>query len=380
MMPRVVSVSAACLVASAVCGCTESQRSDATQLANPCEMPVARGSAVRVTGAAIGRVREIYELSARLGATRVGIVTDDALYHGTLGGDSVAVEHMVAAFGEADGQIRRIDALTSSGDGSVTVFDFATRRITHWGPSGVFDQSVTLPFYALEDAYAGGAGAIVAVSAHSGDKPYAPTIGELRSLDSLGFADSILASFPSLVVQLTGWPRGRKYLRRPLEHQPIIRWSWVHGWVIASTDSLNIHFGTAHQQRVIAGKGVRAPIDRAARDSSIEAYVRTTGASRDPERAEKTRAFARENLFQGRTRLQLIDDIIVLFDGSFAVRRMHLCRDRHGWNVVDSLGRPGGGFTVPLAYRAVMPVNDGMLFAAERGDSLKLMVVRVSLD
>jgi hypothetical protein len=88
--------------------------------------------------------------------------------------------------------------------------------------------------------------------------------------------------------------------------------------------------------------------------------------------------FASDSLFRHRTHLQLVDDVVPLLDGRLAVRRMHLCGDRRGWNVIDSMGRSAGVFTVPLSYRAVMPARDGILFAVPRGESLVLTLVPVA--
>lgn len=372
-MNKFVAVAMWWLIAT-VCACRDNRATVAGTLADPCETPIQQGSPVRFAGAVIdGRVREVRELSVQPGRARVGVIADSGLYSGTLSGDSIAIDRRVAQWGRAQGQVVSVDALTEGQDGSVVVFDRQLQRITRWGPSGAFDRLLTLRLSALADDYVAGGGSIVAVTSRTGNRAYAPTVGELHSLDSSGYVDSLLATFPSQVVHLTSGPKGSKFLRRPLEHQPIVRWSPIHGWVIASTDSLDIHFGPERQQHVIAGVGVRAPIDSAARDSSIEAFVRNTGVTGRGQ--AQARSFADRTFFRHRTHLQLIDDIVPLLDGGFAMRRMGLCRDRHGWNVIDSLGRPAGDFAVPLTYSAVMPSQGGLLFAVPRGDSLGLVLV-----
>lgn len=99
--------------------------------------------------------------------------------------------------------------------------------------------------------------------------------------------------------------------------------------------------------------------------------------SKGTARAE-AKSFASENFFRDRTRLQLIDDVLPLLDGRLALRRMRLCRDRQGWNVIDSVGQPAGVFTVPLEYRAVMPAKEGILFVKSRGNSLGFVLIPIA--
>ncbi len=374
----IIGVATFVLLPLVLCGCCDSGAALPSLLADPCEAPSINGTQVRLTGVALrGSIGDAFELSTQAD-TRVGIVADGAIYAATLSGDSITIGRRIAQLGPAEGQLLSVDALTEGQDGSVVAFDRQMHRISRWKPSGAFDRSVTLQLTALADGYVAGGGTVIAVTSQKGDIPYASTTGELRSLDSLGYTDSLLATFPGQVLRLRNDRAGSKFLSRPLERQPIVRWSHLHGWVIASTDSLNIYLGQSGQRRVIAGTGARAPIDPVTRDSSIDEFVRNTGAKGIARAEAKT--FATENFFRGRTRLQLIDDIVPLLDGRLAVRRMGLCRDRHGWNMIDSIGRPAGVFTVPLNYRSVMHAKVGVLFAARREESLGLVLVPVAPD
>lgn len=345
-------------------------------LPDPCGAQVTQGSAIRVVSTRpVGRVRQVLELSTESAHPRVGLVTDSGLYVGAIEGDSVFPVVHLATLGRGDRQVLMIESISEGGDRSVVAFDRGMQRVVRWDSAGVFLNSVPVRHAAMVDDYVAGGGTVVAVTSRNGHRAYAPTTGELRTLDQLGYPADLLSTFPSLVVRLTASPTGSKYLRRPLERQPMVRWSSVHGWVIASTDSLNVHFGFAGNKRVIAGGGTRAPIDSVARDSSIDAFVRTTGVT--GQARDQARGFATETFFRDRTELQLTDNVIPLLNGSFAIRRMRLCTGVSGWNVIDSLGRARNVFTVPLRYQPVTAMRDGVLFSVVDGNSMGLALLHL---
>lgn len=371
-------MSAGLIFSTQVTGCASdvSQAEGHQTLPDPCAASLSQGSPVQLgRDVSAGRVRDVRELSTQSGRILLAMVADSGLFTGRPDGDSIVLLRRVAGWGAGEGEIISAEAVTEDERGAIVVFDRELQRISRWNRTGAFDRSIMLRPSIVDQYFAGG-GTVVAITSRHGNEPYASTVGEIHALDSLGNLDSVIVTFPTQVLHLTGAPAGSKLLRRPLERQPIVRWSQAHGWVVASTDSLNIHFGSLTNQRVVAGAGARASISRSSRDSSIEAYVRTTGVKGSGQK--EVRTFARENLFKDRSRLQLIDEIVPLPNGGFALRRMELCPERQGWNVVDSSGRNVAIFTVPPAYSAVMPAGEGLLFAISGGDSVDVKVVSVS--
>lgn len=356
--------------------CASKDGAHLAALPSPCKTAILKGQTIQLHDSPFsGAALAVMELPTSTESSKLAIVADSGLFLGTFRGDSISVTRLIARRGEAVGQFLSLDAVSEGQNGEIVAFDRQLHRITRWGQDGIVKQSFVLPLASRADRYLAGGGAIVVVTSRSGNEPYAPTVGELQSLDSLGYPDSVLATFPSLVLHLVNGPEGSKFLARPLEIQPMVRWSTRYGWVIASTDSLYIRLGSARNPRIISGAGDRAPIDSYAKDSSIDAFVRSTGAKEDG-RAE-ARSFATTTFFHDRTDLQLIDDIVPLLDGRIAVRRMRLCGDREGWNLLDSLGHPTGTIAVPHSFRAIMPLSNGILFEATGTKPLRLVKVSI---
>lgn len=371
----VVRVCSTFLTVVLVAACSKTRPSGAVALNDPCAAVVPRESLIHLDAHRVrGRVRKLLELVSDSPLAQVGIVTDSGTYIGVLGDDTLSVRHRLSDSRPDYPYVGDLRAISRASDGSIRGLDGRLLRVVRWDSSGALVSIQLLPSRATVDHYVLGPSGILAVTSKPGRKPYTATTGELWSLNSQNHTDSLVATFPALVVHPISSPSA-KYIDRPLEHQPIVRWSVVDGWVIASTDSLDIRFGSEHNHKLIAGDGARGALDSAVRDSGITEYVGTTGM-RGPAVAA-VRAFA-TSLFRGRTRLQLVDDVIPLLDGKLAVRRMHYCTGRSGWNVVDSSGHLESVFTTPSGYQPVMPAADGILFTHVRGDSLYLSLLHLA--
>lgn len=348
----------------------------AISLSDPCDTPVSSGSTVRVTvNFPIGKIRRFRDVSAESGPFSVGVEADSGLFIAVMRDNTLRVERRVFTWGRDSSQVGSVDAITMRDDGTVVVADRSTQRIVSFDGDGRMTAVIPIRPGSMAEGYAAGGGEVLAITSRPAEKAFAPSVGELYELDSLGRFGLSVARFPSLARHLTSAPSSSTLLPRPLERQPIIRWSPRFGWVIASTDSLTLSFSTDARRAPFVAAGRRAPIEAGARDSSIEAYVRFSGAQ--GALAKKLREFASKELFAHRTQLQLVDEVLPLFDGSVAVRRMRLCGDRQGWNIIDSLGHPVAKFTVPRAFTPVVADTTGALFFEIQGDTI--MVRHVSL-
>lgn len=338
-------------------------------LSDPCGTPVSSGAVVRVTAnQPIGRIRRFRDLSAVTEPFSLGVEADSGLFIAVMPDSVLRVARRVSTWGPDSSQIGGVDAITLRDDGTVVVVDRSSQRIVSFDRDGRVTAVIPLRPGSMAEGYAAGGGEVVAISSRPAEKAFATTIGELYKLDSLGRFGLSIAQFPSLARHLTSAPSSSTLLPRPLERQPIVRWSPRVGWMIGSTDSLTLSFSADARRAPVVAAGRRAPIEAGARDSSIEAYVRFSGAQ--GALAMKLREFASKELFTHRAQLQLVDEILPLSDVRIAVRRMYLCSDRQGWNIVESPGHPARDFTVPLTFVPVAADATGALFSERQGDTL----------
>lgn len=348
----------ALFVSIALNACKAREAEQAARLPNPCDAPIRVGEMVRLEGPSnAGLIRDALELTSSVVVGRVLAIADSGLYLAHVENGALRLDRRLIGAQEAPS----VDAVTEDAGGRVTMLDRRMQRVVTFGAVAGLKEVRELPRNSTGDEYVTGGGHIAAITATIGDRPYARVEGQVRALDSADYPSDVLARFPSLARRVRAMPIDQKLQPRPLEIQPIVRWSPWAKWVIASTDTLNIVFGAASGTRSVHASGERVRITAALVDSGVDAYVASRGAT-GTARAAGAQQFARTKLFANRPYLQLIDDVIVLADSQFAVRRMHLCEDRQGWNIISRNGRIGSSFTVPTRYTALEPTSSGLLF------------------
>lgn len=353
------------LINGAGCG----KAGTAVVLPDPCDAPALAVTALRLANAGpAGRVREFIDLSGADTGERVGVIADSGLFIGVIASDAIVLGPRVVSWGRGADRLGGVAAVTVRSTDTVVAVDRGMPRIVRLSIGGSARRDVPLRDPAGIDGYAAGGGEVVAITSRRADRAFEETSGELFLLDSTGNRGRRVAQFRSPALHVIGQPSGAKLLTRPFEHQPIVRWSTRWGWMILSTDSLNLQFADGAARGVIVGTGRRAPIDDTVREAGLSAYVRRTGATGAI--AATIRKAAEQNLFAGRSSLQLVDEMVPLRDGRVALRRMRLCRDRQGWNVLDTLGVPTAQFTLPLSFVPTMAVRAGLLATTGGTDSL----------
>lgn len=333
---------------------------------------------VRLAGEVIeDPIESILDLASVQRSGRLLLVTSRNVYSAMLMADSLIVDPPFAGRGNSVGEVLEVTAATEDSAG-IVIFDRQVPRITLWDATGRVREVRVLSLGTGADTYVAGGGVVLAVSSERGMERYERVTGMLSTIDRSGYTDSVVAKFPTRALRTFSMGSHTRLMPRPLEHQPLIRWSRVDGWIVATSDSLHLDFmGTTRS--TIAGTGRRAGIDAAVRDSALDSWTDNTGYKHKTESWLAARERAHSEFFGRKSHLQLIDEVLPFANGSVALRRMQLCRDRQGWNLLSASGESLGSFGVPLHYQPVATDGSAIVFANASAQKTELMIVRLPL-
>jgi hypothetical protein len=336
---RAIAAVSLCGIVTSVIGCSTNNTDFALPPSRAVVLPVVNCQlvVVRVTPIPTDRTELDGEIRTVIpgysaGPAIVGATAYGGVFVATLRTNSGARFVKLLPWGSEAGTASELSAIARNSDGSVTLVDAFLRRRTTVGADGQYVGHLMLRPPPTTDAYGLDQRGVFVVATEASKEFSERVPGSVSRLvdDSRFVKDSSEFATPSRHIS----PEGSEVLlgQRPLESNPIVAIGRNGQMAINTSDSLELLYTDSHgTPSRLAGNGPRTSITASEMDSASAAFARQL-MPRDP---EPTAKYAREHMFVGRSRHQLLDAVIVLPDDRVALRRTRACPDRQLWYILD---------------------------------------------